>query len=176
MNDTPRTDAFTSAKYNNSMAAASDLPGFGGTDESPEDAYKDAVEFARQLERDLIAACEERDDMKRTADNLIHNFDVAIRKIATELTGQACGGVDTGDNVNPETGKPYGPGGHTGWLLASEAKKLREERDKYKADSEWLLRNFRHMINGAIKLAQLDGHPAYSDCPEHLRKRLEGNK
>ena len=57
---------------------------------------------------------------------LISQFDAAIRRIAAELTDQACGGVDTGNEINPETGEPYGRGGHTGWLLAREARKLRE--------------------------------------------------
>lgn len=57
--------------------------------------------------------------------HLIGQFDAAIRRIAAELTDKACGGVDTCDEINPETGNPYGPGGHTGWLLAEEAKKLR---------------------------------------------------
>lgn len=57
---------------------------------------------------------------------LISQLDAAIRRVAAELTGQACGGVDTGDEINPETGEPYGPGGHTGWLLAQEARKLRD--------------------------------------------------
>ena len=53
--DTPRTDAFAQAKYDNSCAAASmgNAPGVSGYEESPEDAYADAVEFARTLERDL---------------------------------------------------------------------------------------------------------------------------
>lgn len=56
---------------------------------------------------------------------LIGQFDAAIRRVATALTGKACGGVDTGDNINPETGEPYGHGGHTGWQLESEAKRMR---------------------------------------------------
>ena len=98
------------------------------------------AEDARQFERELITAC----DNIESAKELIRSFDAAIRKIAAELTGKACGGVDTSDEINPETGEPYGPGGHTGWLLASEARKLREERDRYKADSEaldWLLKH-----------------------------------
>ena len=116
-----------------------------------------------------LTACEERDDIKRTANDLIHNFDAAIRRIASELTGLACGGVDTGNNINPETNEPYGPGGHTGWLLASEAKKLREERDRYKAALDWLIDN--GMTGKDIGFALLQ-----KDCPEHLRKRLEGSK
>ena len=52
---TPRTDAFSKAKYDNSCAAAAqgDAPGVFGYEESPEQAYGDALEFARQLERDL---------------------------------------------------------------------------------------------------------------------------
>ena len=49
-----------------------------------------------------------------------------------------------------------------------------EERDRYKADSEaldWLMEKFGYTINGIMKLA---GKSSYSDCPEHLRKRLEG--
>lgn len=38
--------------------------------------------------------------------------------------GIACGGVDTVDNINPETGKPFGPGGHTGWALTDRVKKM----------------------------------------------------
>ena len=40
------------------------------------------------------------------ARTLIRSFDAAIRKIAAELTGQDCGGVDTMDEINIETGKP----------------------------------------------------------------------
>ena len=134
-------------------------------------------EFTDQLRRNgegnralVVAAALEIERL--TADGtvlreLITQFDAAIRRITTELTGQACGGVDTGDNINPETGEPYGPGGHTGWLLASEAKKLREERDRYKADLEWLIDN--GMTGKDIHFALTQ-----KDCPEHLRKRLEG--
>ncbi len=95
----------------------------------------------KQAERELIAAY---DDLE-SAKVLIRSFDAAIRHIAAELTGQACGGVDTGDELNPETGEPYGHGGHTGWLLAKEAKKLREERDRYKADSEQMTAKYAEM-------------------------------
>lgn len=78
-----------------------------------------------------IAACGDLE----SARTLIRSFDAAIRRIAAELTGQACGGVDTADEINPETGEPYGPGGHTGWLLTSEARKLREERDRAMTDA-----------------------------------------
>lgn len=56
----------------------------------------------------------------------ILNFDAAISRIAAQLTDSACGGVDTQNEINSETGTPYGPGGHTGWLLAEEAKKLKQ--------------------------------------------------
>lgn len=69
-----------------------------------------------------ITSDKENDDLRK----LISNFDAAIRMIATELTGEACCGVDTEDEINQETGKPYGPGGHTGWLLAAEARKLKQ--------------------------------------------------
>lgn len=59
--------------------------------------------------------------------SLIARFDAAIHRIAAELTDQACCGVDTGDEINPETGEPYGRGGHTGWLLTTEAQKLKAE-------------------------------------------------
>ena len=100
-------------------------------------------EFTDQLRRNgegnralVVAAALEIERL--TADGtvlreLITQFDAAIRRIATELTGQACGGVDTGDNINPETGEPYGPGGHTGWLLAKEAKKLRDGNEQLHA-------------------------------------------
>ena len=80
--------------------------------------------------------------LKDDAENLralIRQFDAAIRRIATELTGQACCGVDIGDEINPDTEEPYGPGGHTGWLLATEAKKLREELTLSKGQTEYAL-------------------------------------
>jgi len=54
------------------------------------------------------------------------NFDAAIRMLATELTDKACCGVDTENEINPETGKTYGLGGHTGWLLVTEVRKLKQ--------------------------------------------------
>ena len=59
-------------------------------------------------------------------DESIANLDAALRRVADALTGKACGGVDTADEINPETGEPFGPGGHTGWVLAEEARKLKE--------------------------------------------------
>ena len=49
-----------------------------------------------------------------------------------------------------------------------------KERDRFRKDSEaldWLMEKFGYTINGIMKLA---GKSSYSDCPEHLRKRLEG--
>ena len=114
----------------------------------------DTAANALPLARDLVAASEDNEALRK----LIRNFDVAIRKIATELTGKACGGVDTEDSINPETGEPYGPGGHTGWLLATEARKLREERDRavtiVEAAKKWdkmPLSEHLHAISDAVR-------------------------
>lgn len=67
MSDTPRTDAFCKGKYDGASAAA-----YNGTpDQSPEDAYGDAVEFARQLERENA--------------QLVESLDWALRRIRTSL-------------------------------------------------------------------------------------------
>lgn len=122
MSDTPRTDA-ADKKYR-AYDGYHNLAGF--------------ADFTRQLERELIAAC---DDLE-SARTLIRSFDAAIRRIAHELTGQACCGVDTDNEINPETGVPYGPGGHTGWLLAKEAAHLQDKlfqatKDNQHSDDGW---------------------------------------
>ena len=185
---------------------------------------------ALPLARELIAACEERDEKDKElsrlrfrvkrgvwppaglpesewekhaqewphaesadledARTLIRSFDAAIRKIAYELTGQACGGVDTGDEINPETDEPYGPGGHTGWLLATEARKLREEWDNARNDCDGLMLTVQELRTAIVKYVAaseaLDWVVSNYSCwrggnldiqrdmPEHLRKRLEG--
>lgn len=50
---TPRTDAFTTSLYNESCAAAADVPGYSGRDIPPEEAYGMAVDFAKGLEREV---------------------------------------------------------------------------------------------------------------------------
>lgn len=104
----------------------------------------DNLELSETIERLRIRITELED---RNGYHL-RQFDAAIRRVATALGGVVCGGVDTEDNINPDTGQPYGPGGHTGWVLASEARKLREERDRYKADSE----NWRNTAFGMLNL------------------------
>lgn len=54
---TPKTDAFSKGMYDSAMAATADLPGYGGQDISPEQAYSEALDFARELER-ALAQCQ----------------------------------------------------------------------------------------------------------------------
>lgn len=89
------------------------------------DAERRIVELEKQS-ADARKEIERLESDGKALRTLISQFDAAIRRIAAELTGQACGGVDTGDEINPETGEPYGNGGHTGWLLSMEARKLRD--------------------------------------------------
>lgn len=69
---TPLTDAFARAKYDNSCAAASmgNAPGVSGYEESPEDAYIDALEFAQKLERQLTESKATISSLNAYADRL----------------------------------------------------------------------------------------------------------
>lgn len=42
----------------------------------------------------------------------LRQFESAIQRIAAHVHA-CCGGVDTGREIDPLTGQPYGPGGHT---------------------------------------------------------------
>lgn len=105
--------------------------------------------FSREILEDTVVQLADRegtakDQAERIESllQLIRSFDAAIRMVAAELTGQACGGVDPVDNINPETGKPYGQGGHTGWLLAKEAARLKTELAEAEERAEIVLAEF----------------------------------
>ena len=93
---------------------------------------------------------------------LVRSFDAAIQHIATPL-GIACGGVDTEDNINPETGKPFGPGGHTGWVLTKAVTALQEKAGALK----WILEEHGDFLTGVLE----ELNPP--DMPAYLKKRLE---
>ena len=67
MSDTPRTDT------------AQCLFGGPSADARLEEIYGDCLNFARQLERELIAACEERDMYSEVLDFLISKADDGYR-------------------------------------------------------------------------------------------------
>lgn len=88
----------------------------------------DNLELSETIERLRIRITELED---RNGYHL-RQFDAAIRRVATALGGVVCGGVDTEDNINPDTGQPYGPGGHTGWVLAGAAEELNRKEKIWK--------------------------------------------
>lgn len=80
----------------------------------------------KEIER-LTQELAARDERIESMISLIGQFDAAIRRIAHALGDPTCGGVDTGDNINPDTGEPYGHGGHTAYTLE---KSIREHEAK----------------------------------------------
>ena len=68
------------------------------------------------------------------AQNNIRMLDAALRRVANALSDAgcgagACGGVDTENEINHDTGKLFGPGGHTGYALEKAIRRLAARSD-----------------------------------------------
>jgi hypothetical protein len=94
---------------------------------------------------------------------LVRSFDAAIQHIAAPL-GIACGGVDTVDEINQETGKPYGPGGHTGWVLTKAVTDLQEKAEALE------------LAFGHYHVNKNDGTDICSQCGFDLRNTIHYRK
>ena len=115
----------------------------------PDDLLRFVHEFLNAAP-DLLSACEERDSLREVLEDkrrLARELDIALH--GEEGAAKQASLCD----------------------LIVPAQRLREERDRYKADSEaldWFLKEYPEIMTSFLRLH------TNRDCPEHLRKRLEG--
>lgn len=105
----------------------------------------------------------------------VSQFDSAIQRIGAHV-GACCGGVDTGHEIDQNTGEPYGPGGHT----AVEIIRKIDERTAQSATGtpkEFAERCWpaaRSWLNKAERLL-LDFDQGRTTYPAHYRSILDAD-